>query len=184
MRAAAAGDHEAWDQIVRRFLPLIWSVARRYGLGSADADDVCQTTLLRLIEHVDAIRHPERLASWLTVTARHESFRLLRLSGRQIPVGDQDELEVSPSDAGDLEVDLGLLTAERDDELWRAFAQLSPPCQQLLRTLIADPPPHYAEVAAILDMPIGSIGPTRRRCLDCLRRHLEGASSRPLVTVK
>ncbi|MGH8903998.1 MAG: RNA polymerase sigma factor [Egibacteraceae bacterium] len=185
--AAAGGDSAAWDQIVERYFPLVWAVARRCGLSPADADDVSQTTLLRLFEHVGALHTPERVGSWLAVTARHESFRVLRLAGRQIPVGEQDELDVPPADVEAPEVDLRLLTAERDAELWQAFARLSLPCQQLLRMLITDPPFRYAAIAETLDMPIGSIGPTRRRCLDCLRKHLEGPQnttpSRLLATV-
>ncbi len=185
--AAAAGDRAAWYQIVERYLPLVWTVARRCGLAPADADDVSQTTLLRLFEHVGSLRAPERVGAWLAVTARHESLRVLRLASRQVPVGAWDELEEPPSDADAPQVDLRLLTAERDAELWRAFARLKPPCQLLLRALMADPAPRYNEVAATLDMPIGSIGPTRRRCLDCLRRHLEErpdtAPSRPLATI-
>jgi RNA polymerase sigma factor (sigma-70 family) len=181
--AAAKGDSAAWDRIVERYLPLVWAVARRCGLSPADADDVSQTTLLRLVEHVGSLHTPERLGSWLAVTARHESFRVLRLARRQIPVGEEEELEAPQSDANAPDVDLQLLTAERDAELWQAFAQLSPHCQQLLRALMADSAPRYAEVAAALNMPIGSIGPTRRRCLDCLRRHLEDASSRSLTAV-
>jgi RNA polymerase sigma factor (sigma-70 family) len=182
VNAALRGDHDAWDQIVERYLPLVWAVARRAGLSPADADDVSQTTLLRLFEHADSLRTPERLGAWLAVTARHESFRVLRLAGRQLPVGQRDELEALPSDPQESQVDLAVLTAERDAELWQAFAQLSPRCQQLLRTLTADPPPRYAEVAETLNIPIGSIGPTRRRCLECLRRHLKDRSG-ALVTV-
>lgn len=178
VRAAAEGDSEAWDQLVERYRALVWSIPARYGLCPADAADVSQTTWLRLFENLDSLHTPERVGAWLAVTARHETLRVLRRAGRQIPVGEQDELEAAPSETP--EVDLRLLTAERNAELWQAVGQLSSRCQRLLRTLMADPAPRYADVAAALQMPIGSIGPTRRRCLDCLRRQLEEQSATPL----
>jgi RNA polymerase sigma factor (sigma-70 family) len=166
---AAQGDRRAWDVIVDRHAGTVWAVARAYGLDTQTAADVSQVTWLRLVEHLGSLRNPERLGAWLATTARRESIRVLKLRGREVSV-DESRLEngTSPEPASDTR----LLTAERHAELWRAFASLPDHCQHLLRLLTADPPPSYAEIAAGLGRPIGSIGPTRQRCLDCLRRAL------------
>lgn len=173
--AAGAGDREAWDELVSRYAGLVWSVARDLGLSHTDAADVSQTTWLRLAEHLDRIRQPERLGAWLATTARNEAMRTFRGAQRQRPIDPASESLVREDGAA---VDTALLEAERDDALWRAFAALSSPCQVLLRTLMADPAPSYAEVSTLLGMPVGSIGPNRNRCLDRLRRRAEFA--RPL----
>ena len=166
--AASGGDQQAWDGLVHRFGGLVWSVARAHGLSAADAADVSQTAWLRLVEHLDRIRDPERVGTWLASTARHEALRVLRRAGRELPVGEESELE--PRGAVVEAPDAYVLASERDELLWKAFAALSPRCQRLLRVLIADPAPSYKEVAASFQMPIGSIGPTRARCLSRLRR--------------
>jgi RNA polymerase sigma factor (sigma-70 family) len=166
---ARQGDDRAWDEIVDRHSGMVWAVARAHGLDVQSAADVSQVTWLRLVEHLGSLRNPERVGAWLATTAKRESIRVLRLRRREVAVEDvelEGGADQSPAP------DIRLLTAERDGELWRAFASLSDRCQHLLGLLVADPPPSYAEVAAVLDRPIGSIGPTRQRCLDCLRRAL------------
>jgi RNA polymerase sigma factor (sigma-70 family) len=167
VRAAAGGDQRAWERLVDRFSGLVWSVARAHGLSRADAADVSQTAWLRLVEHLHRLRDPERVGTWLASTARHEALRILRRDRRQVPVGDDADLEGPGPESQSPEA--WALAAERSDLLWRAFAALPWRCQQLLRVLMADPPPSYQQVAVALDMPIGSIGPTRGRCLDRLR---------------
>jgi len=164
--AARAGGADAWNALVDRFSGRVRAVARSYRLGQADADDVYQLTFLRLVANLDAIREPDRVGAWLVTTASHECLRLLRRAGRQAP-GD-DDWEDDLVDAGP-DIDVGVLTSERHRALWEAMSGLSAPCQRLLRFLTADPAPSYQEVAAVLDMPIGSIGPTRQRCLKHLR---------------
>ena len=168
VRAASAGDQRAWEGLIGRFGGLVWSVARAHGLSRADAADVSQTAWLRLVEHLHRLRDPERVGTWLASTARHEALRTLRRARRQLPVGDDAELDRSgpPTESPEART----LAAERSDILWRAFAALPPRCQTLLRVLMADPPPSYQQVAVAMDMPIGSIGPTRARCLDRLRQ--------------
>jgi len=168
VRAASAGDQRAWEGLIARFSGLVWSVARAHGLSRADAADVSQTAWLRLVEHLDRLRDPERVGTWLASTARHEALRTLRRARRQLPVGDDAELDRSGPPAESPEA--RTLAAERSDILWRAFAALPPRCQTLLRVLMADPPPSYQQVAVAMDMPIGSIGPTRARCLERLRQ--------------
>jgi RNA polymerase sigma factor (sigma-70 family) len=170
VRRAAAGDQRAWDQLVQGYAGLIWSVARLHGLSASDAADVSQVTWLRLVEQVGRLRQPERLAAWLATTARRESVRVARRAARQVPVGDGRDGADGPDDdaaGGRVELD------ERDALLRRAFAGLTPRCRELLGLLLADDSLSYAEVSQILDMPVGSIGPTRARCLACLRRTVD-----------
>lgn len=170
--AAAAGSptgaaQAAWNEIVRRFERLVWSVARSYRLSTADAGDVVQTTWLRLVEHLDAIKEPDRLGAWLATTARRESLRVARSRVRERQDGADDELASLPDDGQGVEE--SLLSSERDAVVLRALRQLDARCQNLLRVLSASPPPRYDAVAEAFGMPIGSIGPTRGRCLTRLK---------------
>jgi RNA polymerase sigma factor (sigma-70 family) len=171
VQAAAAGDRQAWDHVVDRFSGLLWSVAAGYRLSHADAADVLQTTWLKLLENLGNLRDPERVGAWLATTARRECQRALRRVDRVMPVGDERELE--PEGAGPPPPETLVLESERDRALWDAFAQLSERCQRLLRIVVVISPP-YEEAAAALEMPVGSIGPTRARCLARLRRNLVG----------
>lgn len=170
VRRARAGDSDAWEKLVDRLGGRVWAVARAQGLSRADADDVFQVTWMRLVTHLDSIREPERVGAWLAVTARHESFRVLRRNGRQIPTGDDNDFE----DVLQLDqpVDAGVLANERQKAVWDAVATLPSHCQRLLRLLMADPPFTYEQITELLDMRQGSIGPTRGRCLEKLRQQL------------
>ncbi len=169
VRAAADGDQRAWSVLVDRFSKLVWTIARNHRLSSDDASEVSQTTWLRLAEHIDLLQDPSRVGGWLATTARHESLRVLRGAGRQIPMGD-DMPEPECATAG---IDEELLRSERDTLLWRAFSRLPARDQALLRLLVSDPMPSYEEIGAALGMPVGSIGPTRARCLKRLRSEAE-----------
>jgi len=171
VRAAAGGDQHAWSALVDRYSRLVWSVARTHRLSADDAAEVSQTTWLRLAEHIDRLQDPSKIGGWLATTARHESLRVLRGAGRQIPMGDDMPEPVSPSPA----LDEKLLRDERDSLLWRAFSRLPARDQSLLRLLMSEPMPSYDEIAAAMGMPVGSIGPTRARCLERLRREAEVA---------
>lgn len=171
VEAAVAGDQTAWDAITSRFNNLLWSVARGHRLSTADASDVVQTTWLRLVEHLSDIREPERLPGWLVMTARNECYALLRRKGRQVLTWSTTEHEDAP-DTSLPPVDSHLLENERDAELWRLFENLSERCRALLRVLMEAEPTSYAVVSEAFGMPIGSIGPTRMRCLNQLRRYL------------
>jgi RNA polymerase sigma factor (sigma-70 family) len=166
--AAARGDEAAWEEIVDRFASLVWATARVHRLSRADAADVAQTTWLRLVENLDRIQQPERLGAWLATTARRESLRKLRLGARERP-SDEADLFEAPADNS---IDRLLLQRERDGALWEAFSWLSERCKTLLRMLVAENEPSYEEVSAALGLPIGSIGPTRMRCLDRLQGRL------------
>jgi RNA polymerase sigma factor (sigma-70 family) len=168
--SAADGDQRSWEIIVARHSDLVWSVARSFRLGRADAADVCQATWLRLLEHLRDIRDSDRLSAWLATTARREALAVLRRSARTVPTGEAWRLE--PDDASTDEPDSKLLRSERARSVRQAFEQLPESCQQLLRIMLADPPPSYADVSAALGMATGSIGPARARCLDRLRQRL------------
>lgn len=165
LAAAAGGDQRAWDALVERFSRLLWSIARSYRLSEADAADAVQMTWLRLLEHLDRITEPQRLAGWLATTVRRECLQTIRRVKRTGIFVEVDE-DLPASGAG---VDHSLLVAERDAALWSAVDRLPDGCVRLLRILLGSPPPSYGEVAVWLGMPVGSIGPTRQRCLRRLR---------------
>lgn len=169
VRAAAAGDQRAWSVIVDHFSKLVWAIARNHRLSPDDASEVSQTTWLRLAEHIDRLQDPSKVGGWLATTARHESLRVLRGADRQIPMGD-DMPEPECPCAG---IDEQLLRSERDSLLWQAFSRLPARDQALLRLLVSDPMPCYEEIGAAMGMPVGSVGPTRARALERLRRVAE-----------
>jgi RNA polymerase sigma factor (sigma-70 family) len=181
MRAAAGGDEVAWRGLVARFSSLVWAITRAHRLPGADAADVFQTTWLRLAEHIGRIEHPERVGAWLATAARRECLQNLRSAGRVAPTDDVDRLDMAPAMGNPTEDAVLAAEAEREDAdraaaMWQAFGRLSGRCRELLRVLMASPPPSYAEVAAALGVPLGSIGPTRARCLQRLRDELAGIS--------
>lgn len=166
---ANAGDKAAWDVLVERFAPLVWSVCRRYRLDTADAEDVGQTVWLRLVEHLPALRTPQALPGWLATTTQRECLRVLRIASHR----DRQDAGVDAGaipDALQQQVDQALLDDERDRALRLGLAQLPPVCRALLALLSRDPAPSYAEISTELGMRTGGIGPTRARCLDKLRR--------------
>ena len=169
LTAAGFGDQSAWDRIVEKYTRLVWSVARGYRLSDADAADVCQTTWLRLVENLGRITDPDRLAGWLATTTRREAIRILTKQNREYPVLDGDD-EVDDDEQHDPEA--RTIVQDEYRELWIAFAALSERCKALLRVLAVSPLENYAQVAVALGMAVGSIGPTRARCLDRLRARL------------
>ncbi|MGH8823299.1 MAG: RNA polymerase sigma factor [Jiangellaceae bacterium] len=172
LRDAAGGDQRAWDQLVERYSRLVWAVTRGHRLAYADSADVFQTTWLRLVEHLGRLRDPEHLAGWLSTTARHESLRILRMGRRERPeedlAGERDPVRVAGPGP-----EASLLADEERASVATAFARLSERCRALLRLVVAEPGLSYAEVALALDIPVGSIGPTRGRCLRQLKDLLE-----------
>lgn len=168
---AAAGDRAAWDALVDRFGGVVWAIARSGGLRASDAADVSQTVWLRFVEHMDRIEQPGRVGAWLATTAKRECIRLRSRGDRQVPVGDAWVFDTAP-DWPDT-IDRKLLDHERDQLLREAVAALPERARALLALLTADPSLSYAEVSSILDIPIGSIGPTRARVLARLRRNAE-----------
>lgn len=165
---AAAGSQEAWNSLVDRFASTVWAIARGHRLSASDAADVFQTTWLRLVEHLDKIEHPERIGAWLATTARHESLRVFRVGGRQVPNG--ADFDSYADDRLDRAPDANLISAEQGELINQLVELLPIRSQMLLRLLSADSPLSYKDISEALAMPIGSIGPTRARALDQLRR--------------
>jgi RNA polymerase sigma factor (sigma-70 family) len=166
--AAVSGDERAWDELLDRFGSMIWATARAHRLCEADAADVTQATWTALLTHLDQISDPDRVGAWLATTARRECLRLVGRARNIVPYGD----ELPEPDADQRDPSQGLEDDQRDIALWRAFHRLRDADQALLRLLIADPAPSYEEISAALEIPIGSIGPTRARALQRLEREL------------
>jgi RNA polymerase sigma factor (sigma-70 family) len=166
---ARTGDKQAWDTLVEGYAPLIWSICCRYQLR-ADAQDIGQSVWLQLAGQLDRIRDPAALPGWLATTTRRECLRLLRAARGTLAAGYVIDAEAVPDEHART-ADEELLAAERNAALREAFGDLPPCDQRLILLLIEDPPVPYAEISARLGIPAGSIGPTRRRCLDKLRRH-------------
>ncbi|MFL6140137.1 MAG: RNA polymerase sigma factor [Frankiaceae bacterium] len=172
VRRAAEGDQAAWNAIIDRYTNLLWSIGRSHRLSTDATADVVQTSWLRLLENLGRIKEPERLGAWLATTARHECLRLLRRTQRE-ELTEDTALDAPDTSARPL--DATLLLEERDAALWRALSGIGERCRELLRVLMADPPPSYDAVSAALAMPVGSIGPTRARCLAKLREQATAA---------
>jgi RNA polymerase sigma factor (sigma-70 family) len=167
---ARAGDRQAWEELVERYAPLVWAICRRMGLARPDVEDVGQQVWLRMIEHLGDLREPAALSGWLVTTTRRECLRVLAQRRAELARAVGGEGLDVPADEASTAVDGALLAVEREAVLRLAFRQLRPDCQQLLALLIHDPPVPYREISAKLGIAVGSIGPTRGRCLEALRR--------------
>lgn len=170
--AAADGDEGAWGEIVERYTPLLVRVILAYRLAPAERDDVAQTVWLRLVEHLGALREPRALPAWIVTTARHESLRAVRRLDRTRPQDLHDEAWsarlATTDDTGDYDDELE--RAERHAALLEAFAALTLRQRRLLVLLAEDPPVPYVEISRRIGIPVGSIGPTRARACEALRR--------------
>lgn len=166
---ARRGESSAWNELVDRYGGLVWSVCRRYRLSDADTADACQTVWLRLTEHLDDIRNPAGLASWLCTTASRACLRIVEDRRRQILPGVGYDFEVSE----DVELsapDRDLLDRELHLALLAAIGALPAESRSLLAMLIHDPPLSYKDISERLGIPIGTIGPTRGRLMERLRQ--------------
>jgi RNA polymerase sigma factor (sigma-70 family) len=180
---ARNGDRQAWDAIVERYAPLVWAICRRYRLDDAGAHDVSQSVWMQLVAQLGKIRDPAALPGWLTTTTRRECGQARRAANRSQALRRVLDAARIPDQQTPMP-EYELLRAEWDAMLREAFARLSPCCERLVAMLIEDPPRSYAEISSELGIPVGSIGPNRRRCLDKLRRdpaiaallHTEAAS--------
>jgi RNA polymerase sigma factor (sigma-70 family) len=180
----AGGDQEAWNELIERYAQLVWSICVRYRLSRTDIDDVGQTVWLLLVENIATLREPAALPGWLATTTRNECLKIQRAARRNDFDGlpPEDQLPAADSDAM---IEQEIIRAERDAAFRAAWRELSDECHQLLTLLIADPPLGYKQISERLVLPIGSIGPTRGRCLDRLRRspHLAGLVSAQTASV-
>jgi RNA polymerase sigma factor (sigma-70 family) len=165
----SGGDQAAWNELVERYSPLVWSICLRYRLDRDDIDDVGQSVWLLLIERIGSLREPAALPGWLSTTTKNECLRVLRVTRRHDHGGLPPE-DRMPPDPDTVPVDRDLLAAERDVALRAAFDGLPHGCRELLSMLVGDPPASYADISAALGVAVGSVGPTRARCLDRLRR--------------
>jgi RNA polymerase sigma factor (sigma-70 family) len=176
--ACLAGDRTAWEALVRRYERLLYSVALRCGLSEDDAADVCQNVFVKLLENLKDLRDQQRIARWLIVTATRESWRVQRLTRRHVafPAADPETAESEFADLPDsdpLPHEI-LLRLEEGQLVRECVGELNERCRTLLDLLYySDPPLSYAEISQQLQMPEGSIGPARARCLRHLRRLLE-----------
>jgi len=184
VRRAAAGQQTAWEVLVDEYSPLVWSVVRGFRLGHTQAADAAQITWLRLVEHLPDIRDPERLPGWLRTTARRVCLAIIRESGRERLTECFDDLGTTVDRYRDAEYDgleAAILRKERQAMVRQALAGLTERHRTLLALLVASPRMSYAEIGARLDMPVGSIGPTRARILAHLREALETADLHDLA---
>jgi RNA polymerase sigma factor (sigma-70 family) len=165
---AAGSDPGAWNEIVDRYAPLVWSICTRYQLSRQDTEDVGQTVWLLLVEQLGKLREPAALPGWLATTTARECLRMATAARKSEKLGTL--LDDAMGFADDAVIEEEVLTAERNASLRAAFAALSSPCRQLLALLLSEPPLSYTEISTKLDIPVGSIGPQRGRCLNRLRR--------------
>jgi len=183
---ASAGDDGAWNEIVERYIPLVWKICARYQLSAADIEDVGGTIWLGLYQQLGRLREPAALPGWLATTTQRECLRVLKESRRYELFGGDPEDGVLPAEADKAVIEDEILLAERNAKLRAAFAELDEGDRRLLTLLLSDPPLPYARISAILGIPQGSIGPTRARCLARLRRspHLRGLTDADLTPAR
>ena len=167
---ATNGDKQAWDALVERYAPLVWSICRRHQLDDTDAENVGQIVWLQLQDHLSSVPHPAALPGWLATTTRRECLRVLHATRGPHAAGYAPDAD-STADEQISIAEQELLLAERHAALREAMADLPPCCRQLIALLIENPPVADAEISARLGIPIESIGPNRSRCLDMLRDH-------------
>jgi RNA polymerase sigma factor (sigma-70 family) len=166
---AAQGDPEAWQEIMRRYSGLVAAKVRAFRLQDADAREAIETTWLRLAENIHRIQHLERLGGWLATTATRECLHILYRAHRTTPIADTSpDTTTEPPPAPEQHT----LDSHTAHTLWQLIATLPPRQRQLLQQLFTDQPPSYAELAAKMNIPVGSIGPTRNRALRRLRQML------------
>ncbi|WP_219416278.1 RNA polymerase sigma factor [Pseudonocardia nigra] len=158
-------DPQAWREVLDRYERLVFSIPLHHGLSRDDAADVCQIAFSALLEGLDNVRDETRLGAWLATVARRQTWRILAGRRRESLDGRDDPEQSSSADP--------IAAHERVVWLYEALLELEPGCRELLISLYFDTTqPSYAEVARRLGRPLGSIGPTRARCLERLRAAL------------
>lgn len=168
------GKADAWSELVRRYGPVIYGIARRYRLTPEDCVDVYGQVCLILLENLSRLRASDRLAGYIATTTQRACLGVLRENSRLYGTADADSVAESVGDVATQDADALSLAILRGQKLRRAINQLEPRCRQLLWMLFFDPDqPDYDTVARTLNMPSPSVGPTRQRCLDKLRTLLE-----------
>ncbi len=177
VQSAVDGDAAAWKALVEGLSPLVWSVVRAHRLSDADGHEVYQTVWFRFAQHLGRIREPDKAGSWLASTARNECLKVIRGLTRLLPTDDPQVLDRVSEDRTPeqslIDAEEQAAEAERIRLLWQELEELGDRCRQLLRVLMASPPPSYVEVSVALGIAVGSIGPLRQRCLRRLRARLD-----------
>ncbi len=174
VEAASAGEPQAWRELIDRYAVLIRSVCRSHRLCDADAEDVAQLTWLRAVEHIGRLHDPDRFGAWVGTTARHECLRVLQGRKRVVPTADEVR---NPMFAAFVDEDEIELAAERRAAVRQALTVLPGKQRALLTLLHSEREPSYDAISAQLGMPIGSIGPTRGRALERLRKEIHAPLS-------
>ena len=169
VQAATRGHQGAWRALYRRYNPLVVATAAKFRLPLASVEDVSQIVWSLLVTHLGRIREPKALPAWIVTTTRNEAYRVLRTEGRCAPSDPTTDPRLEGVD--DTEPGASIYTADLRGELEELFDVLSTNQRLLMRMLMADPRPSYAEVSRTLSIPLGSIGPTRARCLARMRAH-------------
>ncbi len=163
VRACRKGDAKAWEELIRRYRRLIYSIPHVFGFAADRADEIFQRVAVKLVEHLGEIRRVEGLASWIAVTARRECRSYAEMDARFASL---DELGGGSPTRNDPDILERLDAIEREHAVALAFERLDEPCRKLLSALyVEDPTPSYKEIAQRLGRPVGSLGPTRARCL-------------------
>jgi RNA polymerase sigma factor (sigma-70 family) len=173
VEAARAGDRRAWDDLFNRYVSLLWSIALRHGLHENDSADVVQSTWLRLLEHIHDIRDSARIGAWLATTAQREALRCVA-QRRRLVLSDDDGMFDGP-DRLLAPVDEAMIAREQAVVAMAALAALPPAWRSLVELLTQDPPLTYEEIGADLGLPVGSIGPTRARCVRRMRAAIQSS---------
>jgi RNA polymerase sigma factor (sigma-70 family) len=164
-----SGDEAKMAELVGLLTPILWHTVRAQRLDREAAEDVLQTVWLALVRSAESIKDAQAVLQWLIVAARREAWRVVKRSDRVEPTEFDDDDVVAPPLDGPEEV---ALRSDAEGRLWQHIARLSERCQALLRVIAFADRPDYASVAEALGMPVGSIGPTRGRCLAKLREQL------------
>jgi RNA polymerase sigma factor (sigma-70 family) len=156
---AAAGDQGAWDDIVERYAPMVWSICTRFRLGGRDLEDATQNVWLLLVEQLGKLPEPAALAGWLAATTRRECLRAATASRKPEPLEPPDAAVTGEE----------IIMAERNAALRAALAELPASCQPLMDMLVSDPPYSYTAISTALGIPVEYIGLLRARCLERIR---------------
>ena len=170
-RAYRDGQSAGMSTLVDEVTPLLWAVARQQGLRHQAAEDVVQNTWLKLVEHAPSIADPQSVLKWLITTTKRDSWSSVSRGHREEPASHADVRDVEP-DLTAPSPELAVLADADGRVVWEHFATLPERCKALLRAVAFAEKPDYAAVAQALGMPVGSIGPTRGRCLAKLRQAL------------
>lgn len=166
------GDDQALDRLVHLLTPMLWHLARAYRVDTAAAEDAVQSTWLSLMRSADRIEEPQAVLRWLSVTVQREAARVSRSAARTQPTEPEHMPELMPDGPSAPSPEQLVLDRSSSSVLWRHVTELSDRCQRLLRVIAFSDRPEYAALSRDLQMPVGSIGPTRARCLKKLRESL------------